>query len=123
MQPTTRDRSAIDVERVRTLERLAEIGDDWDALQRRCSERHVMLDHRWISTWLSIFGRDKEPCILMLRRNGELLGIAPLVISRGRELFPTRKHQVHMAEEFRFTRVPAMLRLWPIRRLSFVLSR
>ncbi|MEQ8660393.1 MAG: GNAT family N-acetyltransferase, partial [Gammaproteobacteria bacterium] len=38
------------------------------------------------------------------------------------EMFPARTYQVHMADEYRFTRVPRWARPWPIRRLGFALS-
>jgi hypothetical protein len=119
---TTEQDNALEVERVDSLERLSELKEEWALARQSCPHKHVLMDHRWLCTWLPIFGDDKQPCILVLREQGTIAGIVPLMLSRGYELFPTRKHQVHMAEEFRYTRVPRAARLLPIRRLTFCLS-
>ncbi|MEQ8496552.1 MAG: GNAT family N-acetyltransferase, partial [Gammaproteobacteria bacterium] len=101
---------------------IAALARSWDELQRAATYRHVLQDHRWFCTWLEVFGRYKQPCVLLLREQGELIGIAPLVITQGYEMFPARKFQVHTADDYRYTRVPRWARPWPIRRLGFALS-
>ena len=120
--PSVNSTSDVQVERISSLAQISELAHEWDRVQRQCSDKHVLMDHRWLCTWLKIFGSGKEPCILVLREQGSVVGIAPLIISRGYELFPSRNFQVHMADEYRFTRVPRLVRLLPIRRLTFALS-
>lgn len=114
--------NAIEVERVGSVEALVRLQSEWEAVQCASSYEHVLLDHRWVRTWFEVFGDDKIPCVLVLREAGTAVGLLPLVLSRGRELFPARRYQVHMADEFRFTRVPSWARLVPIRRLTYPLS-
>jgi hypothetical protein len=112
----------IQVERIGSLAQLADFGQEWDNLQRRCAEKYVLLDHRWVCTWLELFGKDKQLHVLVLRAGGAVVGIVPLIISSGFELFPSRNHQIYTADDYKYTWVPRYVRLVPIRRLSFPLS-
>src|SRR5688572_15230877 len=114
--------STVQVERIDSLARLSTIGDLWDDIQRRCPEKHVLLDHRWVTTWLKIFASDSRICVLVLRRNGAAVGIVPLVITNGYERFPSRNLHVHTAHDYHYTKVSRLGRWAPIRRLSFPLS-
>jgi CelD/BcsL family acetyltransferase involved in cellulose biosynthesis len=113
---------AVEVERIGSLTQLADIEREWDSIQSRCRETHVLLDHRWVYGWLKVFGRDSHIHVLILRVGGTAVGIVPLIISRSYELFPSRNLHVHTGDDYRYTRVPSSMRWVPIRRLSFPLS-
>jgi CelD/BcsL family acetyltransferase involved in cellulose biosynthesis len=114
--------SAVEVERIGSLERLADIEHEWDSLQSRCPEKHVLLDHRWVTGWLEAFGQGSQLHVLILRVGGVAVGLVPLIVTKSYELFPSRNLHVHTGDDYRYTRVPSSMRWVPIRRLSFPLS-
>ena len=114
--------SAVQLERIGSLAELADFGEEWDSVQRRCAEKYVLLDHRWVCAWLKRFGQGQQLHVLVLRAGGTVVGIVPLIISTGFELFPSRNHQIYTADDYKYTWVPRFVRLVPIRRLSFPLS-
>jgi len=114
--------SEIQVQRIGSLAQLSQFGEQWDSLQRRCPDKHVLMDHRWVSTWLKIFAKDSHIHVLVVRAGGVVVGIVPLTITRSYELFPPGKFHVHTGVDYQYSNVPRAARLVPIRRLSFPLS-
>lgn len=112
----------VEVQRIASLPQLVAFGNEWDKVQRRCADKYVLLDHRWVCTWLKHFGTNKQLHVLVLRVRGDVIGIVPLIISAGLELFPSRSHHVYTTDDYKYTRVPRFVRLVPVRRLSFPLS-
>lgn len=116
----SRTTTIIDVERIDSHDGLVALAGAWDAVQSDCAAKHVQLDHRWMCPWWSHFGDGKELHALVLRRGSGIIGIAPLIISRGREVFPSRLSCVQIADDYACMRTAP--RLVPIRRLTFPLS-
>ena len=114
--------SEVQVERIGSLTQLCEFGQQWDSLQRRCPDKHVLMDHRWVSTWLKIFATGSHIHVLVIRSGGAVVGLVPLTITRSYELFPAGKFHVHTGLDYRYSTVPRFARLVPVRRLSFPLS-
>lgn len=56
----------------------AALAEEWDALLRRRDTDTIFLTHEWQSTWWRFFAPGREPLLLTLRDQGELVGIAPL---------------------------------------------
>jgi len=112
----------IDVRRIDSSHALEEIRGEWEALQTACPEKHVLLDHRWVISWWRHFGEGKSLHVLLLRRGTEAVGIAPFMVSRGREVFPQRDPYVQIADDFRFIPADRWRRVVPIRRLTFLLN-
>jgi CelD/BcsL family acetyltransferase involved in cellulose biosynthesis len=54
----------------------------WDGLVERANVGHPFLTHDWIRCWWESFGVGRKLNILMVRREGSLIAIAPLMISR-----------------------------------------
>jgi CelD/BcsL family acetyltransferase involved in cellulose biosynthesis len=54
----------------------------WDQLVEKISIGHPFLTHDWIRSWWESFGVKRALKILMVSHAGELIGIAPLMISR-----------------------------------------
>jgi len=54
----------------------------WDRLVEKAEIAHPFLTHDWIRSWWESFGARRELRIVMVRNGGELIGIAPLMISR-----------------------------------------
>lgn len=115
------NRTAITVERVGSLADLLSLRGAWNDLQRENPFSLAMVDHRWMCAWWRAFGDRYVQHTLVLRHGSEILGVAPLMISRGMEVFPTRDSLIQTAHDYRAvsTRLP---RLVPIRRLTFPLS-
>lgn len=114
--------SDISVQRISSSDEILAIRGEWDEIQSACSARHVLLDPLWVSTWWRHFGAKKNLHLLLLRRNKTAVGIAPLMISRGREVFPSREAYVQIADDFRHVPGANWRRVVPIRRLTFPLS-
>ncbi len=114
--------SALTVERIGSSEGLRALGPEWDRLQDACPWKHVLLDHRWISAWWRHFGAGKELHVLVLRRGGRAVGIAPMILSRGREAFPARESFFEIADDYAHLPTPRWLRLVSVRRVTFPLN-
>ena len=56
----------------------------WDALLVRTPGHTVFQSYAWLRLWWQAFGAGKALYILVLRRNSEVVGIAPLQISQAR---------------------------------------
>ena len=76
--------AAITVSRVSSIRELEDLREPWDALLRQSPGNHLYLSHDWVCTWWKHFGGDRRLFTLVFRRNGRILGIAPLLIERGR---------------------------------------
>ncbi len=57
-------------------------GPAWDQLVARAGIAHPFLDHSWIRSWWESFGEGRKLNILTVTHDGELVGIAPLMISK-----------------------------------------
>ncbi len=107
------------VDRIATLEALEQIATDWDRVQDATASKHVLLDHRWMCAWWRAFGAGKQLHVLVLRRGERVVGIAPMILSRGYEAFPRRDTQYHLAEDAAYLRGPNWRAFVPIRKVSF----
>ena len=70
------DRS-ITVERVGSEEGLFESKGDWNRLFAQASAQNPFLMWEWMASWWRHFGAGKRLHLLLVRREGELIGIAP----------------------------------------------
>ncbi|WP_428265062.1 GNAT family N-acetyltransferase [Haliangium sp.] len=67
---------------------------DWSALLPRSSANEPTLSPLWLETWWRVFGHDgRAPRVVFLRRDGRLIGIAPLLVRpvRYRRAVPLRR--------------------------------
>jgi CelD/BcsL family acetyltransferase involved in cellulose biosynthesis len=67
-------------------EELGEIAADWRDLSQR-SQATVFQRPEWLLPWVEVF-RPSHPCVIEVRRNGELVGLAPLLV------YPRQQEQV-----------------------------
>lgn len=75
--------SQFETEIVRDPKRLAALKPEWDALFAAMdADRSVFMSHLWYDCWWRHFGRKGELFLLVLRRRGETVGIAPLMRRR-----------------------------------------
>jgi hypothetical protein len=112
----------VEVQLVDTLDRLLALRAEWDEVQDACPEEHVFLDHRFCAHWWRAWGSGKEMHTLLLRRDGVIEGIVPLVLSRGWEAYPTSSKSFRIADDFRYLPNTRWRRFVPIRRLTFPLN-
>jgi CelD/BcsL family acetyltransferase involved in cellulose biosynthesis len=59
---------------------LAALQHEWHRLLERAGHEHPFTTHEWVRTWWNAFGDDAELNILVVRRHGECVGIAPLML-------------------------------------------
>ncbi len=83
----TAQRSRVEVETVRDAAGLHALAGEWDALHARSGHDHPFVTHAWASTWWQAFGADHELNVLVARRGGECIGIAPLMRSSTTQMY------------------------------------
>lgn len=66
---------------LRTMEEVERLRPEWDALFERALERSPFVSPDWLLAWWTSFARPEwTMCFGALRRDGELRGVAPLMI-------------------------------------------
>lgn len=70
----------LEVEVLKTPQELMRIQAEWLELWRASSHATVFQSPYWIGGWWKNFAEARELCVLTVRRNGKLAGIAPLCI-------------------------------------------
>jgi Acetyltransferase (GNAT) domain len=68
------------VEVCRDPERFRELGPEWDALHARCASATPFQTHAWLHSWWLSYGRRGRLRAVLVRRDGELVAAAPLVL-------------------------------------------
>jgi CelD/BcsL family acetyltransferase involved in cellulose biosynthesis len=74
----------IRVERVETAEAVERLAPDWDALAARAPQRSLFASAAWLRLWWRHFGESRRLLVLAAREEGELVGVAPLLVTRRR---------------------------------------
>ena len=75
----------LEVREIRSFEELMKLAPRWLDLLTKSGEDDVFLRPEWIGSWWRIWGDQHEMCSLMVLRDGEVVGIAPLMLTpRGR---------------------------------------
>jgi CelD/BcsL family acetyltransferase involved in cellulose biosynthesis len=70
-----------------TLEGFRALETEWDSLLAQSKNTNVFLTWEWLFAWWQIFGGKNRLWLLTVKDNGELIGIAPLMISVYRKGF------------------------------------
>ena len=83
---------------VTTQERFDELENDWIRLCENSSADSLFCSFAWMRTWWKFYQHLGELRILTLRRDGELIGVAPLFMRR----MSARDIEVEMVGERRF---------------------
>lgn len=68
---------SITVERFCTEAAWTDLREEWESLQMETASPNPFLTWGWISVWWSQFGKGRRLEILAIRKEGELIGIAP----------------------------------------------
>ena len=77
------------VETISTYPSFLGIQADWNRLVSEAGFTHPFLTHEWVRTWWESFGTGSRLQVVTVRRDGMLVGIAPL-IERQRRLYGLR---------------------------------
>ncbi|MER5895829.1 GNAT family N-acetyltransferase [Streptomyces sp. NPDC001876] len=64
----------------RDLSEFAGLAGEWDALHRRCSTATPFQSHAWLHSWWLSYGAPGRLRVVLARRNGRLIGAAPLML-------------------------------------------
>ncbi|MBF9197534.1 GNAT family N-acetyltransferase [Microvirga terrestris] len=109
----------ISVKRIDSLEALEAAGPLWNDLQNSCAHQHVMMDHRWMTSWWRHFGAGKTQHTLLVSSGRTPMGIVPLCIMRGMEVYPLRDPYIMGPDDYKFLPGLSWNRIAPLRRLTF----
>ncbi len=74
----------IAVEVVEDTRTFTAMNEEWDALVEACGAGNPFLRHAWLRAWWEGYGRGCRLRVLRLRKGGETVGLAPLMIRRTR---------------------------------------
>lgn len=79
-----RRRGELRVDRVRRLEDLEALREDWEDLEARAGVPHPFATHAWFTSWWEAFGDGLSLETLVVRQGGQCIAIAPLMLERSR---------------------------------------
>ena len=71
-----------EVRTVREATAFDALAADWDALVDRCGAATPFQSHAWLSSWWHSYGRPGRLRVVTVRRDGVLVGAAPLMLRR-----------------------------------------
>ncbi len=74
------ERRGVTVTLVRDQRDFARLRPEWDALLRRCSTATPFQSHAWLDSWWLSYGTDGRLRIVLVRRDGQLIAAAPLML-------------------------------------------
>lgn len=67
---------------IRTSDEFGKLNDPWNRLLERSCSWNIFLTFEWLSTWWKFFGAHYKLQVVLVYDEGELIGAAPLMISR-----------------------------------------
>ncbi|HYR92455.1 MAG TPA: GNAT family N-acetyltransferase [Terriglobia bacterium] len=70
----------MNVERIETAGRFAELREEWNNLLERSASDCVFLTHEWLHTWWKHLADGRRLSILACREDGNLVGIMPVAV-------------------------------------------
>ncbi|MBI4474030.1 MAG: GNAT family N-acetyltransferase [Acidobacteria bacterium] len=73
------------IEVIKDIQTLLSLRDEWNALLAQSRSDSVFLTHEWLSTWFKHLGENRKLAVILVRKGGELVGIAPFA-ERGAQL-------------------------------------
>ena len=80
------------IEEVRGFSSFLGLEKEWNSVLQKSENDSIFLRHEWFRSWWEAYGAEKELLILLIKENGELLGICPFMISKGHfRGFPIKK--------------------------------
>ena len=86
-------RPALRVETIADVEGLLRLEGEWDRAVQQAGIEHPFLSHAWVRTWWECFGSGRTLHVLVVRIDGEVAAIAPLLREEAR-LYGVRVRQI-----------------------------
>jgi CelD/BcsL family acetyltransferase involved in cellulose biosynthesis len=74
--------SHLGIEPITSYDTWLELEPIWNPLLERSDANTVFLTFEWLTTWWQCFGGDGELLVLVVRRAGEPIALAPLMVAR-----------------------------------------
>jgi len=69
------------IEEIENYNDFIALRDRWNDLLQKC-DNTIFSTFEWLSTWWKHFGKKRTPRVLVAEEKGEILGIAPLMLSK-----------------------------------------
>ncbi|HDL64522.1 MAG TPA: GNAT family N-acetyltransferase [Proteobacteria bacterium] len=66
------------------LEEVRDLEGEWNHLLDQSGIGSIFMTYEWIISWLEVYGEKGEIMILAAYRGGELIGVCPLILRKGR---------------------------------------
>ena len=76
----------ITIEKINSTEAFKNLKKEWNCLLEQSQAQSVFLTWEWLYTWWEHFGADKTLYVLLARESGEIVGIAPLMLTSVKRL-------------------------------------
>ena len=84
-------RRKVDLTVVTKFDEFLRLEDQWPVLLDKSKSDYVCMTFQWFKSWWVGFGKDKHLSILLVKEDGGLIGLAPLMISHAKlRGFPIR---------------------------------
>jgi CelD/BcsL family acetyltransferase involved in cellulose biosynthesis len=77
--------SDLTIEQVTDVERFRSLRESWNALLQKSHDNNPFLTWEWLFTWWQHYGGDKKLRIFVIKKSGEIIGIAPFMQSKYRK--------------------------------------
>lgn len=72
------------IEKLTDFHDFLSLREQWNSLLTRGKAISISMTHEWLCCWWEAFGNDGNMCVLLLKEGDNLLGAAPLSLSRHR---------------------------------------
>lgn len=70
------------IEELDSFSKLEDLRTIWNPILQRSKDNNIFSTWEWLSCWWKHFGNDRQLRILVVKEDDEILGIAPLMLSR-----------------------------------------
>ena len=78
---------AVEVELLNSYSGFSKLEPFWNKVLEASGEPSIFLSFEWLSNWWRVSGKENEILTLIAREEGEIIGLAPLMITRKNALF------------------------------------
>ncbi len=75
------------VERIQSQNAFFSLRQKWTLLLEKSDNKNIFLTWEWQYAWWAVYGEEKDLWLLTVKENGELIGIAPLMIRTSKKFF------------------------------------
>ena len=72
----------MDIEIIKTYEGFLKLSPYWNSVLAKSEDNNLFLTFEWLSCWWEIFGGGRNIFVLVAREDSEVIGLAPLMITR-----------------------------------------